>query len=789
MLNSRPCLRPDLEITPPRPGADPGVFLISDPENNSAFAVEELEWSICQSLDGQNSVEQILDGLDPNVRNQLPYDHLVSFLTQLENLGLLRSDPDGGDHDRSLLVRPGRLKRWFSWPFRALIRLLFVMPGDLLSRILEFRKNLAQPRQWKIARPDRFFYWLYRHLKWCFTRFFLVAAIPWIAVGFYLLVTRWSAFWDANGMIWQASGFLRLLLVGVFCVHIPHQIAHALTLIHFHGRVQECGVRLILNVLPTFYCEISDARWIAEKSERLWVIFAGIFFQLLAFSTGMVGWALTTPFSAANTFWMTFAATAFWGFVLNANPVIKRDMYFFLTGWLETPELRDRARDNLRAWVRWRVAPEALTVRRRFFFKSYALLSNLVGIAVVVLAALFWHRLADEYHEKAGFALIGLTLVVFQGHAAAIIGGLRKTLEEHVNKYLKWVLWAVAAVGILLVLLLPYPYEASGSVQLLAGQRIEIRSEVEGRVKEIFVEEGEWVEKGQPVVRLVDRVFERNLLASQAQLEGARAQLRLLRAGSTSEEVVKATKEVETAMAQFTWSQSRAKRFDKLFAEGVISEQEAENARQVNAIDFKELEEKRAQLDVVKRAARQESVETLEAEIRTLEVVVDGYQQDVKETLLVSPISGRVVTPRVKELTGTYVKPGQKELVIEVEDSRVIRAEVLIKQEDIAGIEIEDPVRIVVWPYPEVKFEGTIVAIAPVASTGSEMMIGDSPVIVGGSDDKVIRVTTEIANEDGLLKSDMTGYAKIATEDRPVWDVLFRPLIRWTKVEVWSWIP
>ena len=789
MLESRPCLRSDLEITPPRPGADPGEYLIRDPINGTGFAVGKLEWSICQLADGQKSVEQILEGVGLETREQLSYDHLLSFLTQLENHGLLRSDPDTVDQDQSLSVRHGSLKRWLSWPLRAVVQVLFVIPGDLLSRVLEHRKAPAQPRRWKLAHPDRFLFWAYRHLRWCFSRVFLAAATLLIGVGVYVLVTRWSAFWDANGMIWQAEGFLRLVLVGVFCVHIPHQIAHALTLIHFHGRVPECGIRLILNVLPSFYCDISDARWMAEKSERLWVIFAGIFFQLLAFSAGMVGWILTTPFSTANAFWMTFAATAFWGLVLNANPVIKRDMYFLLTGWLETPKLRDRARENLRAWVRWRVAPEALALRRRLFFKGYALLSNLVGIAVIVLAALFWHRLAEMYHEKAGFALMGLTLILFQSQAAAVIGKSRQILEEHVRKYFKWVLWAVVAAGVVFVLLLPYPYEASGSVQLLPGQRIEIRSEVEGRVEEIFVEEGQWIEQGQPVVRLVDRIYDRNLQASLAQLEGAKARMRMLRAGSSSEEVVKATKQVETAMAKFAWSRGRADRYANLYAEGIVSEQEADNARQVNAIDFKELQEKEAQLDIVRRVARQEAVETLEAEIRTLEVVVDGYRQDVKEALLLSPISGRVVTPRVKELIGSYVKPGQKELVIEVEDSRIIRAEVLINQEDIAGIEVGDPVRIVVWAYPEITFEGKVVAVAPVASTGSEMMIGDSPVIVGTADDKVIRVTTEIANEDGVLKSDMTGYAKIATEDRPVWDVLFRPMIRWTKVEVWSWIP
>ena len=48
---------------------------------------------------------------------------------------------------------------------------------------------------------------------------------------------------------------------------------------------------------------------------------------------------------------------------------------------------------------------------------------------------------------------------------------------------------------------------------------------------------------------------------------------------------------------------------------------------------------------------------------------------------------------------------------------------------------------------------------------------------------------TEIPNADGTLKPKMTGYAKIKIEHRPVWDVLFRPFLRWLRIEVWSWLP
>ena len=53
----------------------------------------------------------------------------------------------------------------------------------------------------------------------------------------------------------------------------------------------------------------------------------------------------------------------------------------------------------------------------------------------------------------------------------------------------------------------------------------------------------------------------------------------------------------------------------------------------------------------------------------------------------------------------------------------------------------------------------------------------------------VVRVLTEFPNNDGRLKSNLTGYAKIGTHNKPVWKVLLWPLIRWVMVEVWSWIP
>jgi putative peptide zinc metalloprotease protein len=127
------------------------------------------------------------------------------------------------------------------------------------------------------------------------------------------------------------------------------------------------------------------------------------------------------------------------------------------------------------------------------------------------------------------------------------------------------------------------------------------------------------------------------------------------------------------------------------------------------------------------------------------------------------------------------VKPGQKDLIAEIEDGRTVRAEVQVPESSIADVQVGAAVRLHTWAYHERTFEGRVVSIAPAAAATDSG--SPEPGMVA------VRVLTEIANPDGLLKSEMTGYAKIASARRPVWRVLSDPLTRFVMVEVWSWIP
>ena len=66
---------------------------------------------------------------------------------------------------------------------------------------------------------------------------------------------------------------------------------------------------------------------------------------------------------------------------------------------------------------------------------------------------------------------------------------------------------------------------------------------------------------------------------------------------------------------------------------------------------------------------------------------------------------------------------------------------------------------------------------------------GIAPVVDQEKYANVIVVTTEVPNPDGLLRSGMTGFAKIDGGSKPVIVAFTRMFVRFFLIEIWSWLP
>ena len=91
-------------------------------------------------------------------------------------------------------------------------------------------------------------------------------------------------------------------------------------------------------------------------------------------------------------------------------------------------------------------------------------------------------------------------------------------------------------------------------------------------------------------------------------------------------------------------------------------------------------------------------------------------------------------------------------------------------------MQLGQPVTLRARAFPHRAFEGTVMAIAPMARRPDPQAL-----------ERSLIVTTVLENVDGSLRPEMTGSAKISCGDRSLLDLMTRRLTRYLRVELFSW--
>ena len=216
-----------------------------------------------------------------------------------------------------------------------------------------------------------------------------------------------------------------MLVMGV--VTLCHEFAHGLTCKHHGGEVHEVGF-LLLYFMPSFYCNVSDAWLIGERSKRLWITLAGGYCDLLFWSIGVYLWRVTLPGTLINyTAWIALSVCGV-RVLLNFNPLIKLDGYYLLTDLLEVANLYQSGRKSVMANLRWLLwganRPEPVPNGAILF--GYGLASWLLSLLLVGTFLLGAGRVLGASVGVAGLgwtAFIGFMSIrrLFRGIAAGEI--------------------------------------------------------------------------------------------------------------------------------------------------------------------------------------------------------------------------------------------------------------------------------------------------------------------------------------------------------------------------------
>ena len=302
----------------------------------------------------------------------------------------------------------------------------------------------------------------------------------------------------------------------------------------------------------------------------------------------------------------------------------------------------------------------------------------------------------------------------------------------------------------------------SGNVE---ATEVQVAPEVAGRILELHVAEGDRVNQGDLVARLDTTDTELQLQRGRADRAVADAQLRLLRAGSRSEDIRQADAQAAAAEADVTATAADLKaaeldlqRFTSLLDANAGSRKQRDDAQA--RVDVAR-ERQRAAQDRARAAregvarlrsgARPEELETARARVAAADAQIAALQQNLAYARVVAPVAG-VVTQKLAD-AGELIAPRMP--IVVITDLDHAWANVYVDEPIVPRLRVGDAATLFTDAGgPGVK--GTISFISERAEF--------TPRNVQTADDRsklVYRVKVSVDNSDGLFKAGMPVEAEI----------------------------
>ena len=182
------------------------------------------------------------------------------------------------------------------------------------------------------------------------------------------------------------------------------------------------------------------------------------------------------------------------------------------------------------------------------------------------------------------------------------------------------------------------------------ARRVTVGSAVDGRVVEFPVEEGDRVEAGQTLARLLTETIGLELAAAEGELELRQQRLTELRNGTRPEEIAQAKARHAAAEARLRYAQARRERAVGAFRTGrAISEDERDEAVAVAAEAEQVALEMQAALDLAIAGPRTEAIAQAEAEVAIQRAVVQRLEDQLAKHTIVTRFAGYVVAEHTEE--------------------------------------------------------------------------------------------------------------------------------------------
>ncbi|MCK8059570.1 MULTISPECIES: efflux RND transporter periplasmic adaptor subunit [unclassified Fusibacter] len=285
-----------------------------------------------------------------------------------------------------------------------------------------------------------------------------------------------------------------------------------------------------------------------------------------------------------------------------------------------------------------------------------------------------------------------------------------------------------------------YKIFANGGVE--SKQDVELIAEVSGRVLEVYVQEGDLVKIGDPILKLDDRQLTEQLEDLTLELAIAKETRKQMSPGGKLIEVQK-----ETAALHYEQAKEDYERALKLFESGAYSQSQVDQA---NAAMQTAYQSKVSSVESSNQSKSSSDLVIQDLRIESIELRIDRLKDTIGKAVVISPIEGTVAKLNVKHLDN--VQAGTS--IVNIQDLESLKVKTYINQYDIGKIKVGQPVEITTNSAKGQQISGRIASISKVATV----------IQMGQGQEIVVPVVIDIDEKQDLLKINYSVRVEVTVE-------------------------
>jgi HlyD family secretion protein len=243
------------------------------------------------------------------------------------------------------------------------------------------------------------------------------------------------------------------------------------------------------------------------------------------------------------------------------------------------------------------------------------------------------------------------------------------------------------------------------------SEDIKIGSELSGRLKAVFVEEGDVIRRSQVLAELENGDYRAQVESARANVAAKQATLRKVINGARRQERDEAWSSVNEAKAVMENSDSEMHRRQQLYSAGVVSREEMERYAREADVARAQYQARVQQHSLVDDLAREEDRSLAEADLQLAQAQLEEARARYAKTFIRAPIDGAVLRKHHRSGESVSNSSTVPDPILTIGDRTTLRVRVDVDETDVGKVQVGQKAYVTADAFGKQQFWGRVVRV------------------------------------------------------------------------------